>query len=50
MIKAIIFDRHGVFDKVTAQSLIEKIASHKQYETPDTIKEKLQEPRIQYDL
>ena len=50
MIKAIIFDRHGVFDKVTGESLREKIASHTEYETPETIKEKLQESRTQYDL
>lgn len=50
MIKAIIFDRHGVFDKVTGESLREKIASYKPYETANTIKEKLNEPRAQYDL
>ncbi len=50
MIKAIIFDRHGVFDKVTGESLREKIASYKPYETANTIKEKLNEPRTQYDL
>lgn len=50
MIKAIIFDRHGVFDKITGESLREKIASHTQYETQLTIKEKLQEPRTQYDI
>lgn len=50
MIKAIIFDRHGVFDKVTGESLREKIASHAAYETAETIEEKLHESRIQYDL
>lgn len=50
MIKAIIFDRHGVFDRVTGTSLRKKIASHTQYETVETIKEKLNEPRTQYDL
>lgn len=50
MIKAIVFDRHGVFDKITGESLRQKIASHTDYETSATIKEKLQEPRTQYDL
>lgn len=50
MIKAIIFDRHGVFDKVTGASVRKKIASYTEYETSETIKEKLQESRTQYDL
>jgi FMN phosphatase YigB (HAD superfamily) len=50
MIKAIIFDRHGVFDRITGESLRQKIASHTDYDTPDTIKEKIQEPRTQYDM
>jgi FMN phosphatase YigB (HAD superfamily) len=50
MIKAIIFDRHGVLDTVTGELLRKKISSHTDYETPDTVKEKLKEPRAQYDL
>jgi len=50
MIKAIIFDRHGVFDRVTSQSLIKTIQQYTPYLSAEHIQEKLQEPRSQYDL
>jgi FMN phosphatase YigB (HAD superfamily) len=50
MIKTIIFDRHGVFDKVTGLWLRKKIASHTKYRTESDIKELLAEARLQYDL
>lgn len=49
-IKAIIFDRHGVFDKVTGETIREKIASYTQFETAATVKEKIKDTRRQYDL
>jgi len=50
MIKAVIFDRHGVLDKVTGELLRNKIASYTAYHTQQTVKEKIQEPWDQYDL
>lgn len=49
-IKAIIFDRHGVLDKVTGESIRAKIASYAPFDTPETVKEKLRETWKQYDL
>ncbi len=50
MIKAIIFDRHGVFDKVTTESIVKTMLQYTTYETYDSIQKKLQDPRSQYDL
>jgi len=50
MIKAIIFDRHGVFDRVTGDTIREKIASYSEFETAETVREKLKDTRKQYDL
>ncbi len=49
MIKAVIFDRHGVFDKVTRQSMREKIASYTEHKDADDVKDLLKKPRLQYD-
>lgn len=50
MIKAVIFDRHGVLDKVTGETLIATMQQYVPHLTTETIKKKLKNPRSQYDL